>query len=103
MPRARSIKEERTNAPTGRNDKCTFDRNSSTGRGKEGKKDDGGGHNWGSDKQDAKNAEGPVTQVAESPTEDPAAAPEKAAPPAEEVPAPEPKVDSTISYDDYLA
>ena len=44
-----------------------------------------------------------MTEVAKSPAEDPAAAPEKAAPPAEEVPAPEPEVDNTISYDDYLA
>lgn len=45
-----------------------------------------------------------MTEVAESPAEDPAAAPEKAAPLAEGVPAPpEPEVGNTISYDDYLA
>ena len=43
-----------------------------------------------------------MTEVAKSPAEDPAAAPKKVAPPAEEVPAPEPEMDNTISYNNYL-
>jgi len=45
-----------------REGKRTFDRRSGTGRGKEIKKDGGGAHNWGSDKNDAKEAEGVVDE-----------------------------------------
>ena len=45
-----------------RDGKRTFDRRSGTGRGKEIKKDGGGSHNWGSDKNEAKKAEGHVDE-----------------------------------------
>lgn len=104
----RHTKGGRTNAPTGRDGKRQFDRKSGTGRGKEVKKGGGGGHNWGSDKQDAKNAEGPVTEgeeAAHAPAEDPVAANggKEEAPTAAPAPAPEPEVDNTVSYEDYLA
>ncbi|KAL3816337.1 hypothetical protein ACHAXA_011437 [Cyclostephanos tholiformis] len=87
-----------------RDGKRAYDRRSGTGRGKEIKKEGGGGHNWGSDKIDAKKAEGPVTEGEEINT--PEEEPEKEV--AEEVedkepePEPEPE-DTTISYDEYLA
>lgn len=106
--RDRHTKGGRTNAPTGRDGKRQYDRKSGTGRGKEIKKGGGGGHNWGSDKQDAKNAEGPVTEgkgEADAPEEDPTADAEKdpKETPTTEEPEPEPEVDNTISYEDYLA
>jgi len=46
--------------PAARDGKRTFDRRSGTGRGREIKKDGGGARNWGSDKADARKAEGIV-------------------------------------------
>jgi len=48
---------------TARDGKRTYDRRSGTGRGKEIKKGGGGSRNWGSDKNDAKKAEGDVAAV----------------------------------------
>lgn len=45
-----------------RDGKRTYDRRSGTGRGKEIKKGGGGARNWGSDKVDAKKAEGDVDE-----------------------------------------
>ena len=108
--RDRHTKGGRTNAPASRDGKRQYDRKSGTGRGKEIKKGGGGGHNWGSDKQDAKNAEGPVTEGKEEanvPEEDPTADaeedPEKTPTAEQPEPEPEPEVDNTISYEEYLA
>jgi len=49
-----------------RDGKRQFDRRSGTGRGKEGKKDGAGARNWGSDKNDARRAEGAVQEGAEA-------------------------------------
>jgi plasminogen activator inhibitor 1 RNA-binding protein len=84
--------------------KREFDRRSGTGRGREIKKGGDGARNWGSDKNEARTAQGPVVEgdeklvVAEGDAE---AAPEFEAAPevVEEVPEPE---DNTISYEDYL-
>ncbi len=54
--------------------KRAYDRQSGTGCGKEIKKEGGGGHNWGSEKINAKKAEGPVTKGVEeinTPKEEP--------------------------------
>lgn len=45
-----------------RDGKRTYDRRSGTGRGKEIKKGGGGGHNWGSDKNEAKSGEGELDE-----------------------------------------
>lgn len=79
-----------------REGKRTYDRRSGTGRGKETKKGGGGARNWGSDKQEAKKAEGHVdeNQVGESPAdvvEEPAV---------EEVVEEE---DNTMTLEEYLA
>jgi len=88
-----------------REGKRQYDRRSGTGRGKEIKKGGGGGHNWGSDKDAAKKAEGPVSEGAED-----TIAPEKEENGEEEAvieekepePEPEPE-DNTMSYEEYLA
>ena len=90
-----------------RDGKRAYDRRSGTGRGKEIKKEGGGGHNWGSEKIDAKKAEGPVTEGVEeinTPEEEPETevAEEAAVEVKEPEPEPEPE-DNTISYDEYLA
>ena len=67
------------------------------------KKGGGGGHNWGSDQNDAKKAEGPVTEGKEdanTPEEAEKAEAEEEAP--EEMKEPEPE-DNTMSYEDSLA
>jgi len=48
--------------PKARDGKRTYDRRSGTGRGKEIKKGGGGARNWGSDKADARKAEGTVDE-----------------------------------------
>lgn len=105
----RNTKGGRGGRPPARDGKRTFDRRSGTGRGKEMKKGGGGGHNWGSDQNDAKKAEGPVTEGNEdvnTPTEEATAekveATEETAPVAEEK-EPEPEEDKTLSYEEYLA
>ncbi len=89
-----------------RDGKRTHDRRSGTGRGKEIKKGGGGGHNWGSDQNDAKKAEGAVTEGKEDDAiaavgeeNDPVAEEEEVVVEAKE---PEPE-DNTMSYDEYLA
>lgn len=112
----RNTRGGRNQRPPARDGKRTYDRRSGTGRGREIKKGGGGGHNWGSDQNDAKKAEGPVTEgneEANTPEGAPAAADgaageEKAADAGEEAvvkepePEPEPE-DNTMSYDEYLA
>jgi plasminogen activator inhibitor 1 RNA-binding protein len=90
-------------APT-RDGKRQYDRRSGTGRGKEIKKSGGGGRNWGSDKDAAKKAEGPVTEGAEDANtpeaEDKVETVEEEEVAEEKEPEP---VDNTISYDEYVA
>lgn len=81
-----------------RDGKRTFDRKSGTGRGREISKGGGGGHNWGSDKNEAKKAEGPVTEGEEAPVEENGENGEE-----EEVKEPEPVEDKTMSYEEYMA
>ncbi|KAL3763496.1 hypothetical protein ACHAWU_009180, partial [Discostella pseudostelligera] len=91
-----------------RDGKRTHDRRSGTGRGKEIKKGGGGGHNWGSDQNDAKKAEGAVTEGKEDEngmelTEtEPVAEEEVEEEEVVEAKEPEPE-DNTMSYDEYLA
>lgn len=99
----RNTRGGRGGRPPVRDGKRQFDRKSGTGRGKEMKKGGGGGHNWGSDQNDAKKAEGPVTEgkeEADSPEGKDPAAEEKAV--VEPEPEPEPE-DNTMSYDEYMA
>ncbi|KAL3782328.1 hypothetical protein ACHAWO_011257 [Cyclotella atomus] len=82
-----------------RDGKRTFDRKSGTGRGREISKGGGGGHNWGSDKNEAKKAEGPVTEGEEAPVVE-----ENGENGEEEVvKEPEPEEDKTMSYEEYMA
>mmetsp|Transcript_11112 Transcript_11112/g.24481 ORF Transcript_11112/g.24481 Transcript_11112/m.24481 type:complete len:305 (+) Transcript_11112:319-1233(+) len=85
-----------------RDGKRAYDRKSGTGRGKEVKKGGGGGHNWGSDQNDAKKAEGPVTEGKEDANTPEVKEKEVVVAAVVEEPEPEP-VDNTISYDDYVA
>lgn len=57
--------------PPARDGKRTYDRRSGTGRGKEIRKGGGGPRNWGSDKVDARNAEGVLdeNQVEKAPVD----------------------------------
>lgn len=101
----RNTKGGRSSRPPARDGKRTFDRKSGTGRGKEMKKGGGGGHNWGSDQNDAKKAEGPVTEgneEANTPEEKEATNGEEKEKAVVEEPEPEPE-EVTISYDDYVA
>jgi plasminogen activator inhibitor 1 RNA-binding protein len=82
-----------------RDGKRTFDRKSGTGRGREISKGGGGGHNWGSDKNEAKKAEGPVTEGEEVPAEENGENGEEE----EVVKEPEPEEDKTLSYEEYMA
>jgi plasminogen activator inhibitor 1 RNA-binding protein len=106
-----------------RNGKRAYERRSGTGRGKEIKKDGDGAHNWGSDKNEARSAQGStmttadvmvvdeVTEyaednddqrVAEQDDELEAGGDYTSERQPEEEPRPEPVVDNTISYEDYL-
>lgn len=90
---------------TARDGKRTYDRRSGTGRGKEIKKGGGGARNWGSDKNDAKKAEGHVEEGelnknAEEGVGGEATAEETATPPAEVV---EEEEDKTLTLDEYLS
>ena len=80
-----------------RDGKRTFDRKSGTGRGREISKGGGGGHNWGSDKNEAKKAEGPVTEGDEAPAEENGEENDAKEPVAE------PEEDKTMSYEEYMA
>lgn len=80
-----------------REGKRTFDRRSGTGRGKETKKGGGGARNWGSDKQEAKKAEGHINEN-EAVENVPAEAVEE--PVVEEVVEEE---DKTMTLEEYLA
>ncbi|KAL7488647.1 hypothetical protein ACHAW6_014244 [Cyclotella cf. meneghiniana] len=104
----RHTKGGRSSPPPPREGKRTFDRRSGTGRGREISKGGGGGHNWGSDKDEAKKAEGPVAEgqeeavvVAEENGDDNGEKEEKDAV-VEEPKEPEPE-DKTLSYEEYLA
>lgn len=92
----RNTKHGRGGRPPARDGKRTYDRRSGTGRGKEIKKGGGGARNWGSDKNEAKKAEGRVNENEEIPPAD-----------AEEVEAPvepEPEVeDNTMTFAEYMA
>lgn len=90
-------------APT-RDGKRQYDRRSGTGRGREIKKSGGGGRNWGSDKNAAKKAEGPVVEGAEdvNTPEGGGATEEEVVEEEEKVKEPEP-VDNTMSYEEYMA
>ena len=84
--------------PAARDGKRTYDRRSGTGRGKEMKKGGGGAHNWGSDKNEARKAEGHIDEKAVDKVDEPVA---------EEVenkvpPVVEEEEDKTISLEDYL-
>lgn len=95
-----------------RDGKRAYERRSGTGRGREIKKDGGGARNWGSEQNEARAAEhsgvtegGDVeetTEVDAGNEGDERASPETTCTPHEEA-APEPVVDNTMSYDEYLA
>jgi plasminogen activator inhibitor 1 RNA-binding protein len=88
-----------------RDGKREYDRRSGTGRGKETKKDGGGAHNWGSDKNEARQAEGGVKEDGQDATTEEVAKEERKERKEEYVPEPEPEPveDKTISYEEYLA
>ena len=98
--------------PPARDGKRTYDRRSGTGRGREIKKGGGGGRNWGSDKNVAKNNEGSLkkdsTVNLETPLEEgddtKAAEEEEVAATSEPVEdkKEEPEEDNTMSYEEYL-
>jgi len=101
----RNTRDGRNKRPPVRDGKRQYDRRSGTGRGREVKKSGGGGRNWGSDQNDAKKAEGPVTEGnEEANTPEETGTEEKAEEEAvvEEQPEPEPE-DNTVSYEEYLA
>jgi plasminogen activator inhibitor 1 RNA-binding protein len=99
----RNTRGGRNQRPPARDGKRQYDRRSGTGRGREVKKGGGGGHNWGSNQNDAKKAEGPVTEGnEEANTPEETATEEKAEEEVEEQPEPEPE-DTTMSYEEYLA
>uniref|UniRef100_A0A7S1E099 Hyaluronan/mRNA-binding protein domain-containing protein n=1 Tax=Thalassionema nitzschioides TaxID=33649 RepID=A0A7S1E099_9STRA len=79
---------------SGRGGKREFERKSGTGRGKEIKKGGGGARNWGSDKNEARTAQG---SAAEDLNEESPGIPEETV----EEPIVE-EVDNTISYEEYL-
>lgn len=58
----RNNKAGRGRLPQAREGKRTYDRRSGTGRGREVKKGGSGAHNWGSDKYEARKAEGSITE-----------------------------------------
>jgi len=79
---------------SGRGGKREFERKSGTGRGKEIKKGGGGARNWGSDKNEARTAEGSAAEGLNQGNPD---IPEETV----EEPIVE-EVDNTISYEEYL-
>mmetsp|Transcript_20979 Transcript_20979/g.52039 ORF Transcript_20979/g.52039 Transcript_20979/m.52039 type:complete len:269 (+) Transcript_20979:162-968(+) len=93
----RNTKHGRGGRPPARDGKRTYDRRSGTGRGKEIKKEGGGARNWGSDKNEAKKAEGTIN---EDEVVAPVAETEEAEAPAVEEPKEE---DNTMTYAEYMA
>uniref|UniRef100_A0A7S0Y828 Hyaluronan/mRNA-binding protein domain-containing protein n=1 Tax=Pseudo-nitzschia delicatissima TaxID=44447 RepID=A0A7S0Y828_9STRA len=93
----RNTKHGRGGRPPARDGKRTYDRRSGTGRGKEIKKGGGGARNWGSDKNEAKKAEGTIN---EDNVIAPVAETEEAEAPAVEEPKEE---DNTMTYSEYIA
>lgn len=94
----RNTKHGRGGRPPARDGKRTYDRRSGTGRGKEIKKGGGGARNWGSDKNEAKKAEGRINE--DEDIAPPAVDAEGAEAPAVE----EPKVeDNSMTYAEYMA
>lgn len=87
-----------------REGKRTFDRRSGTGRGKEIKKDGGGAHNWGSNKNLARSAQGMVLENNNNETTEEETKEEEeeevTTTPVEEPPKEE--EDNTLSYDEYM-
>jgi plasminogen activator inhibitor 1 RNA-binding protein len=101
----RGTKGGRGGRPPVRQGKREFDRRSGTGRGRETKKEGGGGHNWGNDKNDAKKAEGPVTEgeeEANTPENVGGEGKDDEEEAVEEEQPPEEPEDKTLSYDEYL-
>jgi plasminogen activator inhibitor 1 RNA-binding protein len=100
----RNTKHGRGGRAPPRDGKRQYDRRSGTGRGKEIKKDGGGAHNWGSDKDEAKTMEEMVNveEVAadEEPKNEEAPAFEEEP---EHEPEPEPEQDNTMTYAEYMA
>ena len=88
-----------------REGKRTYDRRSGTGRGKEIKKGGGGAHNWGNDKNLARNNEGAVSEGQLEVGDEAAKAEELAEEEkvqVEEPPEDEEEEDKTLSYDEYM-
>ena len=95
----RNTKGGRGSRQATRDGKRAYDRRSGTGRGKETNKGGGGARNWGSDKNDAKRAEGAVVEgqeAANTPEVE-----EKRADEAEQVEEEEP--DNTMTFEEYMA
>ena len=98
----RNTKGGRGSRQATRDGKRAYDRRSGTGRGKETKKGGGGARNWGSDKNDAKRAEGAVVEGQEAAnTPEGEEVEDKRAEEAEEVEEEEP--DNTMTFEEYLA
>lgn len=108
----RNTKYGRGGRAPARDGKRAYDRRSGTGRGREIKKEGGGARNWGSNKNDARAAEGQVQEGAvevvameennegEKKEEENGKTEENA----EEVAAPpEEEADKTMSYEEYMA
>jgi plasminogen activator inhibitor 1 RNA-binding protein len=108
----RNTKFGRGGRAPARDGKRQYDRRSGTGRGREVKKGGGGARNWGSDKNEARQAEGLVDEDAVVPAaeevteskEDVAEIKEgeEETPVEEPEPEPEPE-DKTMTYEEYLA
>jgi len=99
---ARSNKAGRPR-PAARDGKRTFDRRSGTGRGKEIKKGGGGARNWGSDKNEARKAEGTIDEVGEVPkTEEPEKTDAVTAVEDPIVEKKEEEIDNTMTLEEYL-
>ena len=99
----------RGGATAARDGKRTFDRRSGTGRGKEIKKNGGGARNWGSNKNEARSAEGIVLEENntnnkdETMEEETREEEEEEEPtPVEEPPKEEKEEDKTVSYEEYM-
>lgn len=86
--------------PAARDGKRTYDRRSGTGRGKEMKKGGGGAHNWGSDKNEARKAEGHIDEKVVDKVDGPVTEETENKAPA--VVVVEEEEDKTISLKDYL-
>jgi plasminogen activator inhibitor 1 RNA-binding protein len=101
----RNTKHGRGERAPSRSGKRAYDRRSGTGRGTETKKEGGGARNWGSDKNEARKAQGPVDDSPEVDANndvEPALIPEEVEPEPEEAKEIVEEVDNTISYEEYL-